>query len=319
MTLQELQYVVEVAKTGSISQAASKLFVSPQAISKAVKNLEDQLKEDLFIRTPKGVVLSSFGQDFMADAVTVLNSANKLETDYSKDKRSEKKSTTLRLALESLTSFCYPVFLLSSEFVKRKPGYEIKTTSMLINDSTPITSGNYDAMFVSKRPGIPDENECDIYTVYSFPTIAVAHKDNPLCGRSNLTWVSFKNEPIFVRSSEIYFAQRIISKCLDNNFFPNLPFRGGSIFDPINFVLNNDGIAFVPKFIYDHFSRIPEVNKDLKILDFDPQIYAEYVLAVRKKTRKEIVNEYITFIAQNSHLINPLICKKENLSEDPEV
>ena len=50
------------AKCGNISQAASKLYISQPAVSKAIAKLESNSKTSLFIRTPKGVTLTAEGQ-----------------------------------------------------------------------------------------------------------------------------------------------------------------------------------------------------------------------------------------------------------------
>ncbi len=47
-----------VAKNGNISKAAEELFVSRQAVSYSIKQLESALGGQLFFRTPKGVVLT---------------------------------------------------------------------------------------------------------------------------------------------------------------------------------------------------------------------------------------------------------------------
>lgn len=50
------------AKCGNISQAAAKLYISQPAVSKAIAKLESNVGTSLFIRTPKGVTLTSEGQ-----------------------------------------------------------------------------------------------------------------------------------------------------------------------------------------------------------------------------------------------------------------
>ena len=51
MTLQQLQYLVALAESNSINQAAQNLFVSQSGISKAIKQLEKALNTKLFLRT----------------------------------------------------------------------------------------------------------------------------------------------------------------------------------------------------------------------------------------------------------------------------
>ena len=43
MTFQQLTYVVEISKCGSINKAAQKLFLSQSGISTAVRELEEEL------------------------------------------------------------------------------------------------------------------------------------------------------------------------------------------------------------------------------------------------------------------------------------
>ena len=47
MTLNQLQYVVEVAKTGSINSAAGNLFVSQSVLSTAISNLENEVGRNM--------------------------------------------------------------------------------------------------------------------------------------------------------------------------------------------------------------------------------------------------------------------------------
>lgn len=51
-----------VAEAGNISRAAKQLFISQPAVSKAIQNLEDNLKTVLFIRSSRGVKLTEEGK-----------------------------------------------------------------------------------------------------------------------------------------------------------------------------------------------------------------------------------------------------------------
>ena len=44
MTLQQLKYVTTVAQTGTISDAAKKLFISQPSLTKAVRELEKEME-----------------------------------------------------------------------------------------------------------------------------------------------------------------------------------------------------------------------------------------------------------------------------------
>ncbi len=53
----------EVVIAGSISKGSEKLLISQPAVTKSIKNLEEELGGKLFIRTPKGVKLKNEGQE----------------------------------------------------------------------------------------------------------------------------------------------------------------------------------------------------------------------------------------------------------------
>ena len=61
MTLQQLKYVVTVAEKGTLSEAAKELFVSQPTLTKAIKELEDEMNIRIFSRTNKGVIVSREG------------------------------------------------------------------------------------------------------------------------------------------------------------------------------------------------------------------------------------------------------------------
>lgn len=62
MDLKELHYFFNVARARSFSAGAKMSFVSPPAMSKAIKRLEEDLGVDLFRRTTRQVVLTERGR-----------------------------------------------------------------------------------------------------------------------------------------------------------------------------------------------------------------------------------------------------------------
>jgi len=71
----------EVANQGSISKGAEKLLISQPAVTQSIQTLENELGGKLFIRTPKGVILTNEGQElynYIKDGMTYfINGTNK--------------------------------------------------------------------------------------------------------------------------------------------------------------------------------------------------------------------------------------------------
>ena len=90
MTLQQLRYILTIVSCGSISEAAKKLFISQPSLSSAVKEIEQEFGIEIFLRSPKGIVLSNDGAEFLSYARQVVEQAELLEQRYTNQKPSKK-------------------------------------------------------------------------------------------------------------------------------------------------------------------------------------------------------------------------------------
>ena len=89
MTLQQLKYVLAVASKGSITEAAKSLFISQPSLSNAIKELEQELKINIFVRTNRGMTLTNDGFEFIGYARQVIQQYEMLEEKYIEDKCSK--------------------------------------------------------------------------------------------------------------------------------------------------------------------------------------------------------------------------------------
>ena len=82
MTLQQLKYIVTVAETGTITEAANHLYISQPSLTNAIHELEKEMHIQIFDRTNKGIRISKEGEDFLGYARQVLEQAAILEDKY---------------------------------------------------------------------------------------------------------------------------------------------------------------------------------------------------------------------------------------------
>jgi DNA-binding transcriptional LysR family regulator len=66
--LRDIQYFAAVAEHGNVTRASEALGLSPPALSKSLRRLEEALQAKLVRRTPKGVELTTVGSAFLAQA-----------------------------------------------------------------------------------------------------------------------------------------------------------------------------------------------------------------------------------------------------------
>lgn len=83
MTLQQLRYAETISETGSMNEAAKKLFISQPSLSEAIRGLEKESGITIFNRSVKGVSLTADGEEFMGYARQILNQVELLEDKYS--------------------------------------------------------------------------------------------------------------------------------------------------------------------------------------------------------------------------------------------
>lgn len=96
MTFQQLRYAVQIEKSGSLSKAAKKLFVSQPNLSSAIKELESECGYTIFNRSNRGVEITEQGKIFLAYARSVLK-----QCDEMKNISSNSNKSSLKLAAQN--------------------------------------------------------------------------------------------------------------------------------------------------------------------------------------------------------------------------
>ncbi|WP_265457903.1 LysR family transcriptional regulator [Enterococcus sp. HY326] len=82
MRIQQLEYLEMIAKTGSINEAAKKLFLTQPSLSNAIKELENEMGVQLLLRSKMGVTLTNDGREFLIYARQILDQVYLLEERY---------------------------------------------------------------------------------------------------------------------------------------------------------------------------------------------------------------------------------------------
>ncbi len=95
MNISQIKYVLEVANSSSIREAATRLFISQPALSASIKELEEELGILIFERTNKGISLTDEGREFVTYAKKVNSQYEIMEDRYlSRDSDKERFSVS---------------------------------------------------------------------------------------------------------------------------------------------------------------------------------------------------------------------------------
>lgn len=82
MNMLHVKYAMEIAKAGSLNKAAENLYMGQPNLSRALKELEASLGIAIFDRSPKGMVLTSEGAEFLKSAERVIKEIEAIEAKY---------------------------------------------------------------------------------------------------------------------------------------------------------------------------------------------------------------------------------------------
>ena len=106
MTILQLKYVIALANSPSMREAASRLFISQPALSSTIRELEEELSIQIFERTNKGVKITQSGRDFLVYAKQAVSQYELIEDRYiEKDKEKKHFSVSMQHYIFAVHAF----------------------------------------------------------------------------------------------------------------------------------------------------------------------------------------------------------------------
>ena len=125
MTLQQLRYLMAVAQEGSFNAAASHLFVSQSTLSISIKELEEELGIQIFLRSNRGLKLTNDGTELLGYVRQILEQAELLENRYT---TRTKERPRLTISTQHY-AFCVQAFVsLTNEYDRDTYDFTLRET-----------------------------------------------------------------------------------------------------------------------------------------------------------------------------------------------
>ncbi len=109
MNILHLKYAVEIAKTQSISKAAENLYMGQPNLSRAIRELEENLGITIFNRTSKGISITPEGEEFLQYAKRIITQEDEVEELY-RSGRQKKQTFSICAPRASYVSFALAEF-----------------------------------------------------------------------------------------------------------------------------------------------------------------------------------------------------------------
>ncbi|MBO5414810.1 MAG: LysR family transcriptional regulator [Bacilli bacterium] len=162
-----------VAKEGSISAAAKKIYVSQPAISKSLKKLEELLNVDLFYRTLTGVQLTEFGETLLFYVENSYNSLLTAERTLLESKALERGKVSIGVPSHIGSFFLFEYI---EKFKKDYPNIKIKIVSRSTNEMIEQLESHEIDFMIDSSPVDTKYNNVIVEKLVTFPNSFITNK-----------------------------------------------------------------------------------------------------------------------------------------------
>lgn len=139
MTLQQLQYLMEVYRTGSVSRAAKNLYLAQSSLSASISALEKELGFSIFIRSKNGMMPTVEGARAIEQAARICESYQRMTASVPslRHVRISAPSLTaldrafLQVVKENRDSYFTLDFFITAEAVRKLAAFELDAVILL--------------------------------------------------------------------------------------------------------------------------------------------------------------------------------------------
>ncbi|MEE8716335.1 MAG: LysR family transcriptional regulator [Coriobacteriales bacterium] len=192
----QMRVAVVSAETGSFNRAAEELFTTPQTVKNQIDTLELELERRLFIRSKKGVTLTSEGECFCHHARLILREIDLLTQDV----RSV-GAGGIRLACENGSYQPMRDEMCSAYAAAHQASH---LTYVVCNGRDDvlarIRAGLVDASFLAEDACSPNDREIAFFPCENLPRLqacVLVSRDSPLAAEESVGWTSLDRLPLF--------------------------------------------------------------------------------------------------------------------------
>ena len=191
--LRHLRYFVAAAEHGSFRKAGAAVGVGESAISRRIRDLEDDLGAALFHRHSGGVSLTFAGKQFLRRARQIIRNLGEGAQDVAALGRSEGGSVRIGIFSSIASGFLTELL--------RDYGQRHERVGVELIDGNPdehvaaIRQFSLDVAFLT---GMREWQDCDRVHLWTERVFTVLPDDHPLAAREELAWHDLADEPFIV-------------------------------------------------------------------------------------------------------------------------
>lgn len=251
MDIRQLNYFVQVADCGSFSLASQKLFVSQPALSKAIKNIEDEMGFSFFYTCQRKQKLTDAGQAFYEKAVKLLESYDELIKITYLEAEIDKGHLNVGLSVAAgavLFSHVLPAF--KNSFPKITFSVIEKETNVL---KEALLKREIDLAYIDlyhiKEP--EDTDNFDVYKLLRSDIVLAVSVDSPLASLKEAQYNDLDGQRLILFNGGKEFSGQVENEMRELGIKPEVVLTSTQWHFIMDMIASDMGAVLCPYYIYD--------------------------------------------------------------------
>ncbi len=236
MEIAKLRYFYTVAKLGHVTRAAEEIHIAQPALTKAIKQLEEELGVPLFYKQGRNIRLTPFGTYLQKKIEPILAQIDSIPSELAALK--QERQLTVKLNVLAASSSVTEAVV---AFKKRNPDVIFQ---LIRNEAEPDpdVSVTTDTTDVSILPPVVAKHSTEEKIYLAVP------KNSPHAEKSSVRLSAVKEEGFVHLAGSRTFGTLCDTFCIQAGFKPNIAFESDSIIAVKNIISAHAGIGFWPAF-----------------------------------------------------------------------
>lgn len=243
MELKLLRAFVEVVRQGGFSKAAETLFATQSTVSKAIKQLEEELGIPLIERFKKRSVPTAAGEIVYRRGIKLLADHDDLFKELDDVRGLKQGRLRLGIAPVGASTLFAPLF---ARYNQRYPGIEVELMEHGgVKLAECLRAGEID--FAGTLLTISEEFDSQL--IRSEPLVALLASSHPLAMRPSISLLELKDTPFILFGSGFALHRIILDASHRAGFEPKVVAQSSQIDFMLELVAAGLGVAFLPRMI----------------------------------------------------------------------
>ena len=286
--MDQLIYFIACAETNSFTKTSKLYFVSQPAISTAIKNLEQELNTDLFIRTNNLLTLTESGKYLYRIArpvVSLFKNINSQMEDFLLT------NSTVKIGIPPmLGGFIFaPIF---QSFTQKYPNIYLRMTELASSaNQKAVINDEIDVALTVINEGMIDP-KLDYVKIDETSLIFAVNKNHSLAKRSSISIKELDKIPLILLKEDSLQYKIVYNYFINYKITPNIRLLSDQIATIKELLLHSDIGAFL-------FNQVIKDGDDIVGIPLKENIKFDIVIAFKKnKTITSTTHKIIDFIIE---------------------